>query len=126
MYLIRIVCSISDIAEVQADLMTKRAGRKSPVAASDHYFNPLFKDMQPTQLPWVGADASRAIQPLEGMGHCVPSRFFYKKVINACFLPYIAIEPFSDTNLSPFTFSCLYLLTFYRCFQAQILPVLCH
>ena len=26
----------------------------------------------------------------------------------------------------PFTFSCMYFITFYRCFQTQITPALCH
>ena len=78
MYFSRTACPISDTPEVQTDLMAKRAQRKSPGAASRHYLNPLFKDTQPNPQPGgVGANSSRAIQPLEGMGHRIPSRFFF-------------------------------------------------
>lgn len=58
------------------------------------------------------------------MGHCVPGRLLF--LINAGFLPHFAIGPLSDIHFFSFTFSCLYFITFYRCFQTQITPALCH
>ena len=114
------------MAEVQTDLMSKRAQRKSPGATSHHYLNPLFKDTQPKPQPGgVGANSSRAIQPLEEMGHRIPSRFFFFQ-INARFLLHFAIGRLDGTNFFPFTFSCLYFITFYRCSQTWSTPALCH
>lgn len=60
-----------------------------------------------------------------GWGTEFPEDFFFFQ-INAHFLPHFAIGPLSDTKFYPFTFSCLYFITFYRCFQTQITPALCH
>lgn len=50
-YFSRTASPTSDMAEVQADLMSKKAWRKPPGAASGHYFNPFFKDMQHIPQP---------------------------------------------------------------------------
>lgn len=105
--------------------MTKRAWRRSPGAASCHYLNSLFKDTAKTTARWVGVNSSRAVQPLEMDGALNSQKIFFFQ-INAHFLPHFAIGPLSDTKFYPFTFSCLYFITFYRCFQTQITPALCH
>lgn len=79
-----------------------------------------------TTARWGGTNSSIEIQPLEGMEHCIPSSFFFFFQINTHFLPYFATGPLSDTNFFPFPFSCLYFITFYRCFQTQIMLALCH
>lgn len=59
-------------------------------------------------------------------GALYSQQFFFFFQINTHFLPYFATGPLSDTNFFPFPFSCLYFITFYRCFQTQIMLALCH
>lgn len=80
------------MAEVQTDLMTKRARRKSPVAASCHYFNPLFKytQLKPQPGGW------EQLIHWKGWGTVLAADFFFFQ-INARFLPHFAVGPLDDT-----------------------------
>lgn len=80
MYFIRTACLISDVAEVQADLMTKEAPR-SLLGLLLPLILILFKDRQ-----WPGGQSPflQGKQPQEGVEHCVASRF---KIINKRLFP---------------------------------------
>lgn len=69
-------CLISDVAEVQANLMDGKQP-KTPGATSSHYFNSLSRTSGSHERQVGGANSSRTIQPLEGMEQCVPGRFFF-------------------------------------------------